>query len=328
MSAADLVIRAAEPSDHQAVLDLLGASLGWVPDGEASAYFSWKHHENPAGDSPAWVAERDGRILGFRTMLRWTFEAPGGGLVRAVRAVDTATHPDAAGQGIFRRLTLHALDALAEDGTSFVFNTPNDQSRPGYLSMGWVDLGRLPASVRPSGLRSLLTMVGSRQPAQRWSEATDVGTSVREALSHPAVTVLLADRAPARSLRTHRTSAHLAWRYGFEPLRYRAITLGADPAEGLAIFRLRRRGAAVEAALCEVLAPRDDATVARRLVRDVARRSGADYVIRLGGPLADGAGFVRLPGQGPRLTWRSIGPHAANGAPPASTFALGDIELL
>ncbi len=40
-------------------------------------------------------------MIGFRTFLRWEFE-DAGRVVRAVRAVDTATHPDHRGRGIFR----------------------------------------------------------------------------------------------------------------------------------------------------------------------------------------------------------------------------------
>ena len=92
------------------MLDLLDASLGWVPDELHRAFFAWKHRENPFGPSPAWVATdgADRRVphvppLGVRA---------DGGSSRAVRAVDTATHPDHQGQGIFTALTLHALDAL------------------------------------------------------------------------------------------------------------------------------------------------------------------------------------------------------------------------
>ena len=31
-----------------------------------------------------------------------------------------------------------------------MFNTPNDQSRPGYLKMGWQVVGRVPIGVRPA----------------------------------------------------------------------------------------------------------------------------------------------------------------------------------
>ncbi len=86
-----------------------------------------------------------GQVIGFRMLLLWRFRR-GDEAVTAVRAVDTATHPDHQGRGIFRALTTVAVDELRDEGVGFVFNTPNDQSRPGYLKMGWVDIGRPPLS--------------------------------------------------------------------------------------------------------------------------------------------------------------------------------------
>src|SRR5262249_43359766 len=148
--------------------DLLRASLGWADDPGFDRYFAWKHRENSFGASPSWVAVEAGRIVGFRTFLRWEFVDRQGNRARAVRAVDTATHPDAQGRGIFRRLTLHALDDLARDDVDFVFNTPNDKSRPGYLRMGWVDVGRVGTSVRVLGVGGARRMLHSRVPAERW----------------------------------------------------------------------------------------------------------------------------------------------------------------
>ena len=73
--------------------------------------------------------------------MRWEFQR-GDEVFRCVRAVDTATHPDYQGRGLFTRLTKAALPELVADGVKFVFNTPNDQSRPGYLKMGWQAVGR------------------------------------------------------------------------------------------------------------------------------------------------------------------------------------------
>jgi GNAT superfamily N-acetyltransferase len=100
--------------------------------------------------------------------MRWEF-LDGDRVVRAVRAVDTATHPDYQGRGIFTRLTLHALDELATEGIEFVFNTPNDQSRPGYLKMGWQVVGQLPTAVRPTRLARIARVAKARVPAERWS---------------------------------------------------------------------------------------------------------------------------------------------------------------
>lgn len=165
-------------------------------------------------------------------------------------------------------------------------------------------------------------------PAERWSTVTDVGRPATLLLAHPAMPELLAALAPDGRLHTHRTQAYLCWRYGFEPLAYRAIALADDPAQGVAVFRLRRRGPALEGALCEVLVPGGDARAARSLRRSVARVSGADYVIQLGGPPVDRAGFVRLPGQGPILTWRPLGSAGGPGGTLDDwALALGDIEL-
>jgi GNAT superfamily N-acetyltransferase len=324
-----LVVRPATRADRDAVLRLLSASLGWVPDELFGAFFSWKHEEGPFGTSPAWVAVDGKRVVGFRTFVRWEFDHPDGRTRRAVRAVDTATHPDHQGRGIFRRLTLHGVDAMRAEGVDMVFNTPNAQSRPGYLRMGWSEVGRLPASVRPTSPAGARRMLGSRVPADRWSLPSDGGVAAPEALAGPGVEALLAALPPTRGLRTRRTAAHLRWRYGFEPLRYRAVSLAGDPAQGLAVFRLRRRGPAVEAALCEVLVPGGEASAARALGRAVARTSGADYVIRLGGPLLDRTGFVRLPGQGPVLTWRPVAAPEDATPPPLADWqlALGDVEL-
>jgi GNAT superfamily N-acetyltransferase len=320
-------IRDARPDDRHAVLELLASSLNWVPDELFARFFAWKHEQNPFGPSPAWVATAGDRIVGFRTFVRWEFAHPDGRVRRAVRAVDTATHPEFQGQKVFSRLTLHALDELRAAGVDFVFNTPNAKSRPGYLKMGWHEVGRLGAALRPSGLRALARMVGSRVPADRWSRPSTAGDSATDVLAGPGIDRLLASLAQPRGLRTCRTAGHLRWRYGFPELAYRALAPNDDPAQGVAIFRIRTRGSASEAALCELLVPDGDVAAARTLQRSVARASKADYVIRLGASSVR-TGYVTVPGQGPVLTWRAVGDDEHRPPPLAGwELQLGDVEL-
>jgi GNAT superfamily N-acetyltransferase len=317
-------IRDFEPGDEVAVLALLAASLGWVPDELHARLFAWKHYENPFGMSPAWVAISGGRVVGFRTFLRWEFVLDGQ-LVRAVRAVDTATHPDHEGRGVFTALTTHALGGLGEEGVDFVFNTPNERSRPGYLRMGWQPVRRLPVRARPASLRSLTRIARARTPADKWSLETAAGSPIDEALADPAAVDALLRSLADDGLRTRRSLAYLRWRYGLAPLGYRAVTAGGGPLDGVLIFRLRRRGPAIEAAVCEELVPAGDASLTRRLVSDVLRATGADYAIRLGdhGPRA---GCVPLPGQGPTLLYRALR-RPTPPAPRTWRLGLGDIEL-
>jgi predicted N-acetyltransferase YhbS len=320
-------IRAATADDDAAVLELLQASMGWVPDDQYARFFTWKHRESPFGPSPAWVAVEGRRIVGFRTFLRWQFSRDGE-IVDAVRAVDTATHPDHQGRGIFSRLTYHALDELRAAGVAFVFNTPNDNSRPGYMKMGWKLVRRVPVAARPRSPQALVRLVRARTPADKWSTECPTGVAAPEALADTGDAALapLLDEAASGGLRTHRTPAYLRWRYGFPPLRYRVLTAPGGPADGLVVFRLRRRGAATEAAVCEVLVPGGSVRTTRRLLGRMLRDSGADYAVILGSPRPR-LGFLPVPGQGPTLVWRGV-KDTAPPPPEAWNLALGDIELL
>jgi GNAT superfamily N-acetyltransferase len=335
----DLDVRTATDDDHDAVLDLLQASLGWVPDDQYGRFFAWKHHESPFGRSPAWVALDGDRIVGFRTFMRWEFERDGAP-VRAVRAVDTATHPEYQGRGIFTLLTRRALEDLRADGVAFVFNTPNEKSRPGYLKMGWQLVGRLPVAARPRSLPSLLRVARARTAADKWSAPTEAGEPIEAALAdRSAVERLLARSTEttdggggggdAGPLRTRRSVEYLAWRYGFGPLRYRALPVSGPSGDGLVVFRLRRRGGALEAAVCEELMPPDDAKLRRRAHRELLRSTGADHAVVIGAPRPT-EGLLPVPGQGPTLVWRDVGETSTgNEVPRADRWLLnlGDVEL-
>lgn len=323
---ATIEIRAAEPADHPAIVALASRALGWREGEPNEELFRWKHLDNPAGPSSMWVAVDDGRIAGFRAFLRWSFDDPVRGPQRAVRAVDTATDPAYQGQGIFTALTRHGLDAERRDGTDFVFNTPNDQSRPGYLKLGWQVVGRVPVAVAVSSAAAGVRMLRARVPAGKWSEETGAGVPAPQVFAEDAaVADLLATVAPPSGLRTHRTPATLRWRYGLEPLRYRVLLRGAGIADGLAVFRVRRRGAAVETALVDLLVPGGDRRAARDLVRAVLVATRPDYLIGVQRRPISGRS-IRLPGQGPLLTWRGVNRHDA---PELAhwVLTLGDIEL-
>jgi GNAT superfamily N-acetyltransferase len=317
----DIQIRRAIDVDLPQVLRLLEASLGWVPDEIHGKFFAWKHRDSPAGASPAWVAvdpADDERVVGFRTFMRWEFEWDGR-LIPAVRAVDTATHPDYQGRGVFSRLTLTALEALREEGVSFVFNTPNERSLPGYLKMGWHIVRRLPPHLLPRSPGALLRTVRARTAADKWSQRAQFGVAAAEAFGERgAVQALLAECSPSKELHTQRTPDFLAWRYGFEPLQYRVVTARGDLRDGVVVLRVRRRGRATEAAICDVLTPAG--TRPGAIVRRALRESRADYALRLG------SGMVRVPGSGPLLVCRPL----AEPSPPAKRqwdLTLGDIEL-
>jgi hypothetical protein len=255
--------------------------------------------------------------------LRWEFRLPSGATRRAVRAVDTATHPDWQGRGIFTRLTMGALPDLEHQGVDMVFNTPNDKSRPGYLKMGWQQIGRVPVAVRLRSPLSAAEVLGARAAAEKWSTPTDVGLDAASCLGDETSIARLVERAASPSgIATDRSPAYLSWRYSFAPLRYRVVPVGDRLDDGIVVFRLRRRGTALEATIAEVIVP--PGTSARRAVGYVLRATGADYAIRTGPGGA--AGFLPAPSIGPVLTWRPlVDPWVP--APEDLSLALGDVEL-
>ncbi len=320
MVASDIAVRRATDDDLAEIVDVGAAALGWQAGDPNEALFRWKHRDNPFGPSPLWVATDGERIAGYRAFMRWELVGPDGRMRRAVRAVDTATHPDFQRRGVFRALTTTAVEEMAAEGVDLVFNTPNDQSRPGYLKLGWAEVGRLPVAARPTGLAALGRLAGARTAASKWSEHTAVGVPALEVLADADVEGLL-DASPATGLRTRADRRFLSWRFGLEPLRYRAWAPDGVHG-GIVIFRVRRRGSARECAVSSVLAPPAEAGA---LVRGLAAEVDADYVLTLG-RRPRGAGLVPVRGQGPLLTVRSLASPAPDRLDDWDV-QLSDIEL-
>jgi GNAT superfamily N-acetyltransferase len=330
---AQIDVRPYRDEDEPGVLELLEASLGGGPGGgRTHDFFAWKHLESPFGRSFMLVAEKDGRVIGLRAFMRWAFTAAGNE-IEAVRAVDTATHPDHQGLGIFTKLTTSAIEQLAEEA-AFVFNTPNDKSRPGYLKMGWRVSGELPISVkvrRP--VRFARGIRGLRETASDSGAGpvVDAPGFSELALSDGELEALLrATRGADDRLITAHTAASLRWRYGQSPhLDYRAVG-GAD---GLVIFRVRSRGSLWEATVAEVLVGESDAGAARSLLRDAAHSAGVDHMTCLlpsGSAALKGArrtGFVRSP-IGMTLTTRPLQGGSPDPLDMRSwALSLGDVEV-
>lgn len=311
----EVTIRTAEPGDSAQVIDLLRVSLGKGNDPLYDDFFRWKHEQNPFGASPSWVALVDGEVVGFRTFMRWEFVRDAK-IVRAVRAVDTATAPSFRGRGVFSMLTRVAVADLRAEGIDMVFNTPNEQSRPGYLKMGWQLVGRLPVLLRPRGLTSAPAIGRARTAANLWSEPSSAGVSLTEASER----LLEAVSAPGTSgrLRTRHSADYIAWRYGFDPLHYRVMP---GPGGDWAVFRVRKRGGATEAVIAET--PTGTAAGHRSVVRAVLRATRADYAIMIG---SASLGAIPVPLLGPTLTCLPLGLPSV---PPLSAWDLqmGDVEM-
>jgi GNAT superfamily N-acetyltransferase len=291
-----VAIRPYVAADETNVLELLGAALGGGPAGRRPPeFFRWKHFENRFGPSLLLVAEADGRVIGLRAFMRWRFQA-GEETLQAVRAVDTATHPAYQGMGVFSRLTREALEALAGQA-DLVFNTPNGASRPGYLKLGWEDVGRVPVAVRPlRPLRLLRGRSGSAGLPPRPAVTAEPAAQVLQLGDDVARLLTEAEPGDGR-LHTPRDLSYLRWRYGAAPLLDYAAVVEEQAGRlgGLAIFRVRPRGALWESTVSELLVPAGDRAMARRLLRRVVTAAAVDHLtVRPAGSTHVAAGALRV----------------------------------
>lgn len=346
----NLEIRPWAPRDLPAVLELLRVSFGDAGIRWTEAVWRWKHLENPFGVSPGLLAISGDRPVALRLFLRWRFLDQEGAVVPAVRAVDTVTHPDWRGRGLFTRLTRELLQEIETEGVRLVFNTPNPRSRPGYLKMGWRKAGRVPLLlrvVRPWRLARALTATWE-------SPLPDLSRfpMVTGHLEAPETGELVRAPAPAPRLTTDRCTDYLRWRYArprsIPGLGYYALWDESAGARAGLIFRARRRRGLSEIDIAEILMPKVPVSaavdLAARLLRRLARDSRPDILAGVAAPGAwerlafQRAGFLPARALAPRLTvlqLRPLPPTPMSWTPEAPRgltadawrWSLGDLEL-
>ncbi|WP_168196259.1 GNAT family N-acetyltransferase [Echinicola soli] len=317
-------MREATPTDHAAIVGLLKCSLGETMLPKSLDLWQWKHVDNPFGASPVLVAEEQDDIVGVRAFMQWGF-SQSGQFIKAIRAVDTAVHPDYQGKGIFRKLTHTLTQACRQEEYQFIFNTPNSKSMPGYLKMGWQKRGNLPikmAVVRPFGWFSGRKSGESKENIQQdW----------------PASLLAKVSSAEIDGLQTCISPEFIQWRYVQNPLfRYGWFS---DGESYLCIFRIKPHQRFQELRICELLplgnARKFDAKDFSKQLRQQVSAYRVPVITFSGeSPVyfrSFGAYRFFSVSKGPMVTLRNLGLEDQQFdelfAPQGLAFSLGDLEL-
>jgi hypothetical protein len=236
------------------------------------------------------------------------------------------------------------------DGVAFVFNTPNEKSRPGYLKMGWSDVARWPVWIRVRRPHKLALAASRRRLAGGPAVEPPPGSGLLpagDALSDPAAAELCEqDAATLSGIATNRSLRFLRWRYAEGPISYHVMKLegprrngvAANITEvvGLVVVRLRLRGDLREVVICDVLARADGRGAIGAALRAVAAKADADHAVAHFGSawpwseVLSASGFRRLPRSGVRFTVRPLPASPSRALVlDAGSWALapGDLEL-
>jgi GNAT superfamily N-acetyltransferase len=339
-------IRTCEPKDEAAILALLRETVGETAASQkTTTFWKWKHASNPFGASYS-VCATDPvtcELVGLRTLMWWQLRPTGGQALDAVRPVDTATHPGHQRRGIFSALTRYAIDDLETRGIPFIFNTPNANSLPGYLKLGWSVVARFPIYLRPVRLGRIVRAAvrPSRSDTEGANDSSRLISWAEFRQNHDADLKTLIERNERTrrhvGYRTVRDLPYLDWRYGEHPdIEYSVHpSNGEEGLDGLIIGRDVTGARGMRTFVITEMLLRDPGRAAgARLLRGLIRARHHDYLMA---HFAEGtverqalfrAGFVRAPRRGYTVVARAL-----NLAPADPTHAgswdltLGELEI-
>ncbi|MDT0649632.1 GNAT family N-acetyltransferase [Autumnicola edwardsiae] len=287
-------IRKAEEKDIPGIIQVLKASLGETDLPVSEDVWRYKHVANPFGPSIVLVAEEANKIVGVRAFMRWQWQLQATSYC-ALRAVDTATHPNFQGKGIFKKLTLKALEEAEKNGDNFVFNTPNEQSRPGYLKMGWEQVDNVEVGLRPAF--NSFWKLGRIELA--YNQEIITTEEKIENLCERWNTKL----AHEKKLFTPKSREYLYWRY--EKNQLQSYEVYAEENIYLAAY-VKRRGKLRELRVAECIYLNSAAEVAKikRIIRKMSWRFGVQFCSF--SPELLSLNFTNKGKFGPMLTFREI----------------------
>ncbi|WP_417448408.1 GNAT family N-acetyltransferase [Idiomarina abyssalis] len=267
LSGDELSITPLASVDTLKILDLLCGSLSTVgATAKTAKFWQWKHEDNPFGVSVGLCAHSTGNssLVAVRPFMKWALRLPDQSVVCALRPVDTVTHPDWRGKGLFTKLTRAAIDDVDKDSAKLLFNTPNSSSFPGYIKLGWSCAEELAVAIkinRVSHFVSRFLLNRRIEVGLKWSNISAGGTKSATSVSENELNSVLAwcaeadDRRPAVGLRTFRNIEFLKWRYVDQPnVDYGFFIRKRDDGqlESVVVVRLEERKGIVGALIQDV----------------------------------------------------------------------------
>ncbi|MBC7603792.1 MAG: GNAT family N-acetyltransferase [Ramlibacter sp.] len=211
-------VREATANDDAGLGELFRVVFGFDRGDE---HYHWKFRDNPAGPPIIALAEAEGKIVGqyalWPTQLRLGTE-----LVSGAQSLDTMTHPDFRGQGMFTVLAEECMRYAAARGVEALYGFPNDNSQPGFVrKLDWDCTGLVPMWIRPlrvSKHRRTPSWIGPVADLAALLLPRGRTRAFEMRAGSPSVDVIEGILAPWRAqksiCRVERSAAHFAWRFG------------------------------------------------------------------------------------------------------------------
>jgi GNAT superfamily N-acetyltransferase len=142
----DFVIREFTPDDLGPLRRLYAAVWGYNrPEG----FDRWRYLTPPSGICPVALAVDGDRLAGAYTLWPTPLRIAGEKVLGA-QSMDTMTHPDYQGRGVFTTLANACYEIAAARGYMAMYGFPNPLSYPGFVrKLGWSHTGDIMHWIRP-----------------------------------------------------------------------------------------------------------------------------------------------------------------------------------
>jgi len=253
-------------------------------------WWEWKYQKNIFGKPIIILAKTSsGNIVGSRFFWPWNLLLRGKTL-KAFQPVDTAILPEYRGTGLFRKMTEMALIEAQKQNTDILFNFPNQASLPGYLSMGWHFVSRIPWMIRPIKPLTILRSFFSRYQARPIN--LDQGYELKEKNCYE----LEETKAPDGLFRTKVSPEFFKWRYLDHPFfhyGFHSFSSGSKWMSG--IFSVVQKGNRKEMYLVDLFGHPECLSSFFRELTEIAQGMGISFIATI---LTSGYGMEELWKQG------------------------------
>lgn len=197
-------------------------------------YFEWKYENNPyIGDAmPIYVALHQGKVVAMRGYFsaEWIFD--GRRLPHCLSAADAFVHPDHRRRGLFNELTTLAQQDLPVAFVLILSAGPSSMSVPGYLKLGWQQIGAWQGAMYRAPVRQASVPVAT-------AVSPHLGQRIFNRVARPLTRLLASEQATGVFPKLDETFRREQKRYRGH-LQVEAVASAQDMAQLAA--RLRRTG--------------------------------------------------------------------------------------
>ncbi|MFT5486606.1 MAG: GNAT superfamily N-acetyltransferase [Paracoccaceae bacterium] len=213
----DLNIREATEADLDVIRELIVA-IG--NDERNRSYDHWRFFAGPYGNCPSVIAMDGARAVAFYTV--WPVKLKlGNEIVSGAQSMDTMTHPDYRGRGLFIKLAMACYEICAERGYEALYGFPNSNSYPGFLRrLNWDHTGDIVHWVRtlklskyravPKAVGPMIDAASFLLPSGKIGDA-QISFEIPDATSLQTLINLSSDEK--NTCRVHRDLNWFSWRY-------------------------------------------------------------------------------------------------------------------